>query len=172
MPVVSGFNEGGSIRRAASDDDFCAVRLGLSGTTLLNEPASYGDCEVKRGAASELRFHPDTPAVTLDDLLADGQADARAGVLVLGCAGAGRSRRCARHTGVRCRCRCRGTEKSHSCPCLARRRDVHSGRLVTVKLDGVADQVLEQLAELQCRRPARWAAGRGSPPRRSLRSPS
>src|SRR5262245_9677714 len=37
--------------------------------------------EIKSGPRAGLRFHPDAPAVALDDLLADRQADAGAGVL-------------------------------------------------------------------------------------------
>src|SRR5215813_9125486 len=40
--------------------------------------------EIKGGPRAGLRFHPDAPAVALDDLLADRQADAGAGVLAAG----------------------------------------------------------------------------------------
>ena len=43
----------------------------------------------------------------------------------------------------------------------ARRATWTRGRLVAAELDGVADQVLEELAQLRRRRPRRSAAGRG-----------
>src|SRR5580700_3210528 len=40
--------------------------------------------EAKGGARARVRLDPDAPAVTLDNFLADGKSDARAGILGLG----------------------------------------------------------------------------------------
>ena len=41
---------------------------------------TLGKSKLKIAADSGLRFHPDAPAIALDDFLADSQANARAGV--------------------------------------------------------------------------------------------
>ena len=91
------------------------------------------------------RVDPDPAAVVLDDLLADGEADAGARVGVAQRAAAGRSRRPCRRTRARCRCRCPRTLISHS----RRRRRLGAltctaGAVRAAELERVADQVLQQ----------------------------
>ena len=45
----------------------------------------HRECNVENAAGARFGFHPDPPAVVLDDLLADGQADAGAFVLARAC---------------------------------------------------------------------------------------
>jgi len=45
---------------------------------------SLTDCEIKRTALAWARLHPDAPAVLLNNLFADGEANARTGILAAG----------------------------------------------------------------------------------------
>ena len=116
-----------------------------------SRPAGAGQVlrqrEVERRALPRLRDRPDSTAVPLDDALADREADPGAGVLARRCATAGTCRRCARG------CSC-GMPMPLSTTANIQRLGFSTAKIWTwgvaaSELDGVADQVLEELDHLR-----------------------
>ena len=106
-----------------------------------------GDGEGRPFAGSALG-HDGRP-VALGDPAAECQADARAGVGLAARAGARTPGRSARRSAARTRCRCRSPRSPPSCP-ITRPSICTTGRhSLLAELDGVRDEVLEQLAHPQ-----------------------
>src|ERR1039458_10476459 len=107
---------------------------------------SNGNREVKRGAAPGLRFHPDATPTALHDLLADGQPDARAGVLFVGVQPLEDREDTLGILGLDSDAVIADGKNPFISLLLG--RNVNPGRL-DVELDGVPDQVLKQLHQQQ-----------------------
>ena len=88
-----------------------------------------------------MRLHPDAPAVTLHDLLADGQADACAGILFSGVQALEDDKDALGILGIDADAVVADGKDPFTS--LLFSRDMNPGRLLTAELDGVADQVLK-----------------------------
>src|SRR4051795_12497268 len=101
---------------------------------------------MERAAGAELRLEPDAPAVALGDLLADGKADAGAGVLAHG------MQALEQHEDalevLRLDADAVVGDADAPVAALVDGRDVDPRYARAAELERVADQVLEQLREL------------------------
>src|SRR3954447_1194958 len=101
---------------------------------------------MERAAGAELRLEPDAPAVALGDLLADGKADARAGVLAHG------MQALEQHEDalevLRLDADAVVGDADAPLGIFLLRRDVDARRRLAAELERIADQVLEELHEL------------------------
>ena len=95
---------------------------------------------------ARLRFGPDAAAVALDNLFANGQADAGAGIFFLGMQALEDLKDAVGILRIKADAVI-PDETSHSSPFLPGRK-MNPGGLVVVKLDGVGDEILQQLAHL------------------------
>src|SRR5438874_8229547 len=101
---------------------------------------------MERGAPTEPRFDPDAPPVALDHLLADGKADAGAGVLTHG------MQPLEQHEDalevLRLDADAVVGDRDTPLGVFLHRRDMDARRRLTAELERVADEVLEKLRQL------------------------
>ena len=105
-----------------------------------------GDGEGEGRTLAGFGFHGDAAAVALDDLLADGQADARAGILGPGVQPLEDDEDALEVFGLHADAVV--LHREYPMALVTAHADVDSRRLLAAEFDGVADEVLEQLRQL------------------------